>query len=93
MDGCHSDGNASHNALSNLYWGTKLENAQDRVDHGTQVRGVDHHLAALTEQQVQEIRDALPTWKRGMGRQFANKFGVADSTISAIKAGLTWSHV
>ncbi|AHC56576.1 hypothetical protein JJJA_0060 [Achromobacter phage JWDelta] len=93
MDGCHRDGNAHHNELSNLYWGTKRENAQDRVDHGTQVRGDTHPLSVLTEQQVMEIKQALPTWKRGMGRTFAKRFGVCESAITSVKLGRTWSHV
>lgn len=40
---CHIDGNASNNHVSNLYWGTKSQNAQDRVRHG------NHPQARKTE--------------------------------------------
>ncbi len=92
-DCCHQDGNARNNVVWNLRWDTRQANADDRVNHGTQVRGKDAPLAVLTETQVREIKDALPTWKKGMGRFFAQKFGVGDSAISAVKLGLTWSHI
>lgn len=92
-DSCHDDGNAKNNLLSNLYWGTKLDNAAGRLRHGTQVRGVNVSLAKLTDEQVAEIKQALPIWKKGMGKHFAEKFGVGNSAISSIKHGLTWNHV
>ncbi|WP_301121090.1 NUMOD4 motif-containing HNH endonuclease [Mycolicibacterium fortuitum] len=39
MECCHNDGNTSNNHLSNLYWGTRIDNAQDRIRHGT-----NHHI-------------------------------------------------
>lgn len=41
-EACHNDGNRTHNALSNLRWGTRLENSADRALHGTQPRGSKH---------------------------------------------------
>ena len=92
-DGCHDDGNAENNYLSNLYWGTKQENAQDRLRHGTQCQGEQVRLSKLTSEQATEILNHLPMWKRGDGRKFARKFGVSDSTISAIKSQHTWKHL
>ena len=92
-EGCHNDGNHRNNALSNLRWGTPQDNADDRAQHGTQVRGVQVGLAKLTEYQVNEIKAALPTWKKGMGRNFARKFGVSDAAISAVKNNQTWRHL
>lgn len=42
-EGCHRDGNPANNAIENLYWGSKSDNARDRVRHG------NHHLASKTE--------------------------------------------
>lgn len=92
-DGCHKDGNARNNFLSNLYWGTKQENADDRIAHGTQVRGISSGMSKLTDSQVSEIKAALPTWTKGTGRYFAQKFGVGDTAISQIKHGRTWAHL
>jgi hypothetical protein len=35
LDGCHGDGDNANNRLGNLRWGTRSENMQDAVDHGT----------------------------------------------------------
>lgn len=92
-DSCHNDGNAQNNCATNLRWDTKQANADDRITHGTQVRGESAPRSTLTEDQVKEIKAALPHWKWGMGRYFANKFGVGDSAIHSVKTGQTWGHV
>jgi hypothetical protein len=38
----HLNGVRTNNALTNLAWGTKLENAEDKHRHGTMVRGDRH---------------------------------------------------
>lgn len=86
----HLNGNSQDNRECNVKWGTSLENAQDRVDHGTQVTGEAVAHSVLTQTQVDAIRAHLPNWVRGDGRKFAIRFGVGDSAISAIKRGLTW---
>ena len=95
MQGCHGDGNAANNALTNLRWGTPQENADDRVSHGTQVRGETVGKAVLTDEQVEKIKATIDSgkWKHGTGRSFALEFGVSDSAISSIKRKKTWSHV
>jgi HNH endonuclease/NUMOD4 motif len=35
QEGCHNDGNGTHNSLVNLRWDTRSENTYDRVRHGT----------------------------------------------------------
>lgn len=90
--GRHLDGNPDNCRIDNLEWGTVQENANDRIKHGTQVRGEKVSNSKLTSAQVTEIQLHIPYWKKGDGRHFANKFGVGDSTISAIKNGQTWSN-
>jgi len=34
-EGCHDDGDASNNRLTNLRWGTRASNVADSVRHGT----------------------------------------------------------
>lgn len=92
-DSCHGDGDARNNHWRNLRWDTKQANADDRVAHGTQIRGTSVGISVLTEDQVREIKAAVPHWKKGMGKSFAQKFGVGDSAISAIKQGKTWVHI
>lgn len=35
MEGCHNDGNPLNNTPSNLRWGTRSDNVQDALSHGT----------------------------------------------------------
>lgn len=88
MECRHLDGDHTNNRLSNLCWGTREENAQDRIRHGTHGRGENAAAAKLTEQQVREIR-ADP---RG-ARRLARVYGVSMVAIHYIKTRRTWRHV
>lgn len=92
-DACHGPTGATDNRLLNLRWGTKQENAKDRIDHGTQLRGEQIHTTQLNTDQVALVKAEIPNWKRGMCTMFAEKFGVYPSTIAAIRSGKTWCHV
>jgi hypothetical protein len=52
----HLDGIRPNCALSNLAWGTKLENEKDRIKHGRVPRGRTQHHAKLTDENVKAIR-------------------------------------
>lgn len=93
MEGCHEDGDAANNKLSNLRWDTHVNNMEDQLTHGTRRKGEDINLSVLNEEQAREVIKAIPHWKFGMGRMFAQKFGVSDGTISQIKRGITWNHL
>lgn len=93
MQGCHADDDQTNNRLSNLRWDTHANNVLDKIANGKQIRGEAVSISVLTEAQAQEVIDAMPTWKFGMGRMFAKKFGVDDGTISSIKRGRTWKHL
>ena len=87
----HLDGNRLNPALSNLAWGTKIENAGDRAIHGTQCRGETCGRHKLVAAQVGEIRQLR---KRGMSSSaIARKFGVSPSVISSIDLGQSWREV
>lgn len=88
METRHLDGDTSHNAIGNLCYGTRQENADDRQRHGTVPRGEKHHRALLTETQVHEIRAAT----KGI-RRLGGKYGVSISTIEAIRARRIWAHL
>lgn len=68
-----------------LVWGTRKENAADRLVHGTSYRGARHHSAKLTELQVREIRESPAS-----ARSLARRYGVKHGSILSIKTGKTW---
>lgn len=73
----HLDGDRENCHLSNLRWGTSLENAADMVSHGTRKN-------ALSDADVVAIRAALT---RERGRAIASRFGISESMVSRIKSG------
>jgi len=94
-DGCetrHLDGERSNNRLTNLCWGTKIENMADKRAHGRQGIGETHGRAKITADDVREIR---ATYARGgiIQKQLARKYGIAQSKISAIVRRELWRHV
>lgn len=52
----HKDGQNQNNIPSNLYWGTPLQNMEDRDQHGKTFRGETNSQARLTWTDVCEIR-------------------------------------
>lgn len=90
---CHKDGNPENNHLSNLRYGTPLDNANDRTLHGRKVGalGEANGVAKLTEDAVRRIRSLLD---EGFSHQkVADLFGVCNESIRKIARGLTWKHV
>ena len=71
-----------------LSWGTRIENQHDRVRDGTDLRGVRHPAARLTEEAVLLIRRSLES--RSV---LAERYGVSRDTIRAIKVRQTWKHL
>ena len=88
----HLDGSRTNNRLSNLRWGTSLENADDRRRHGRIVsnpaRGEDQYNHILSEGDVREIRDLLKTGLTQVA--IGQRYGVKQPTVSAIKTGRIW---
>jgi hypothetical protein len=74
---CHNNGDPADNRLENLRWGTRSENNTDAVVH--------HNRGKLSESDIQDIRRSLAVEGRGIGRKLASKYGVHETTISAIK--------
>ncbi len=90
---CHGDGDKGNNRLSNLRYGTALDNAEDRTKHGQVVgaSGESNGAAKLTSREVLAIRDLLAT--KVSHRKIAALFGVAAETVRKISIGATWSHI
>lgn len=47
-EAAHDDGDKQNNRAGNIAWKTHVENCADRVRHGTQRTGFDHHSAKYT---------------------------------------------
>ena len=96
QEGCHWDGDPSHNRLSNLRWDTRKGNVQDTVRHGT-FAGRHHALGEacgknkVTAEAVRVIR-AEPEY-RGATKMLARAFGFSETNVADIRKGRIWKHV
>ena len=84
----HLDGNSENNRLSNLCWGTQLENMNDKYLHGNALTGERNPRAKLTKSDVLEIRASKET-----GVALAAKYRVTPANISFIRKGKGWKGV
>jgi len=98
----HLDGNRANNRATNLCWGTRKDNSDDRARHGTTaagerhgmygrgVRGGDNGQARLAVAQVRLIRELASTVSQ---RSLAARFGVTQGVIWRIVHRKAWAHV
>lgn len=87
----HLDGTRTNNAADNLLWSDKETNEQDKIAHGTVVRGEKNGVARLTENSV---REATKLASSGMPPdEIARIFGVAPHTIRDAIFRRRWKHV
>jgi hypothetical protein len=87
MDACHDDGCRTNAKLKNLRWDTRVANAADKHRHGTAQVGERSRRAKLTEDQV-----AFILVSNLSSLKLAKQFGVAGSTIRAIRIGQNWRY-
>ena len=87
---CHKDGNILNNRISNLYWGTPQDNADDTVRHDRSTRGERHPLAKLGDAQVREVLASLGTESNA---SIARRLGVCRATVRRIASGEGWGHI
>lgn len=86
----HLDGNPKNNSLSNLCYGTRAENANDRVKHKAQPRGQKHGRAKLSLDDVEKIKQLYQEEKTIA--YIARLCGVGESTVRDIVKGRNWKH-
>jgi hypothetical protein len=67
------------NRLANLAWGTRRENAADRVRHGTVMYGDGNHRTKITDAQVRELlaRAAAADRWYGLVKRLAIEYGIS----------------
>lgn len=87
----HGDGVRHHNALSNLRYGTVVENAADRETHGTAVRGETHGRSKHSLETIREIKRRLAGGEKACA--IARALNVNNGTVYQIRDGKQWSHV
>lgn len=91
----HGPGGKLDNRLANLCYGTRLQNAGDKVRDGTNVnpgalKGERHHAAKLTEVIVAECRERFANGETQT--TLAREFGVTQAAMHAVVRGKNWRH-
>lgn len=84
----HLNDDKTNNTPSNLQYGTRQENEDDRQRNGKVRRGVNHGCAKLTEENVQSIRSS-PLGPNAL----ADEFGVTAAHIHAVRTRRVWRHI
>ena len=85
----HQDGHKMNCFVGNLEWATGSENIRHAFATGLAKDSEEHHLAKLTNEQVEYIRnnpDGLTQY------QLAAKFGTIQGVISAVRLGKTYKN-
>lgn len=77
--------------MDHLLLGTRLENIQDAVSRGRNVRGERVWTHKLTESDVLEIRKSSKGGETGAS--LARRFGVSDANVCTILKGRSWKHL
>lgn len=80
MECCHfPDRNPANNNLDNIRWGTRLDNIQDAIKHGTNTAGERHGRSKLTNKEAEEMRRlySLGGWTM---QQLADKYNICLSS-------------
>lgn len=85
---CHWSDDKTDNGLSNIYYGTHIENCLDRSRNGKSLT-----RTKLSESDVEAIKSALANPGKIFQRELACQYGVAAATISAIATGKIWQRV
>jgi hypothetical protein len=87
----HLDGDRDNADIANLRWGTPIENASDKLVHGTHSRGERNGVAKLTFAQVAEMRAIRA--RNGMPyHAIADLFGVSTMTAYRAVTHQSWSY-
>lgn len=87
----HGDRDTTNNRLSNLSWGTRSQNAEDRRKHGTMPLGESHKKSKITDDIVRSIREMRKNGE--LIKDIAKRFGVTFGCVQGVLLGKVWKHV
>jgi hypothetical protein len=90
METRHLDNDRQNNRLSNLAWGTREENEDDKRRHGTAPRGERSGTARLTADQVAQMRAMHATGASTVA--LGRLFNVSQQAAWKAVAGKTWKN-
>lgn len=74
-----------------MAWGTRQENENDKIRHGTTNRGTRNGMAKLNETIVAEMRRRYAAGGVTQ-QQLADEFGTSNGNVNRIIKGLAWTH-
>lgn len=81
MEARHLDGKSWNNKRTNLRWGTRFANAQDRIKHGTN-RGGRRKLSDTDKEKIRRyIQDAEIGQKWKASKEMANRFDMSPNYL------------
>lgn len=87
----HLNGIRDDSRAENLAWGTRRENAQDAVTHGTLGPGMRARHRKLDDGQVRAIVRRYRVG--GCKHQLAGEFGIHPYYVTVLAKGGRWSHL
>lgn len=85
-EAAHGDGVNTNNHRDNISWKTRVENAADKIAHGTTNRGERNGRSKLSDAQCEEIRTRYLAGENQPG--LASCYGVSQPCISNIVRGV-----
>lgn len=87
----HLDGIKVNNSLSNLRYGTRIENIEDARLHGTASFEDKHGRRKISKSQAEEIlklcSKKVPQWR------IADEYGLTQQGVSDVKNGKCWKSL
>jgi hypothetical protein len=84
----HADDDKSNNHISNLRYGTRIENEADRKKIDKICMGEKHGCSILTNENVWAIR-----LSKESNQQLAEKFKVGPAQIWSVRTRRSWKHI
>jgi hypothetical protein len=87
---CHRNGSPWDNRAENLRWATPKSNAEDKVEHGTVLRGESHPLAKCTLEKARLVKQSFARNESILAA--ARAADVSYNIAADISRGRTWRH-